>query len=183
MNHPVECWKTYEEEDDLETIGYEYKVIIRCSEALRGKNTRIIKWQEKGELLTENLQEKAQDIFVLGDADREISLEKELKNKNAIAVKIVPVFQQKQPGELLWKSAVPLALWIRQKLPDINNLDVLDQLLQDCPLQELPERVKNKRLDAMDSEPPDTHVGRHLCLLWDDPNFLPPQQLLTEKKL
>ncbi|NER99169.1 MAG: hypothetical protein F6J86_35990 [Symploca sp. SIO1B1] len=40
-------------------------------------------------------------------------------------------------------------------------------------MPELPEEVKNKRLMAFTC-PPNTHIGHHLSLLWEDPYRLPP---------
>lgn len=184
MNHAVDCWHNWQEDeydDSSTTIGEDYKVIIRCSERLRGKSPPVFKWREKGQLLKDSLEKPANRVFMLGDSKEEVTLEKKLKQREALAVKIITVFQQQQPGKLLWKSAVPLALWIRQQLPDIDK--ELDQILSSCCLQQLPEQVRNKRLDAMDQQPPENHLGRHICLLWDDPNLLPPEQLLTENKL
>ncbi len=175
MNHAVDCWTTYEDEE--ETIGEIYEVFIRCSEGLRGKNPRLIAWREKGKLFKDKLDESATEIFILGESKEIKTLEKQLKQKSAIAVKIIPVFENKLPGEILWKAAVPFALWIRKELPGIDNIAILDELINDGCLEELPARVKLKRLDAMDN--PENHVGRHLCLLWDDPDLLPPEQLLT----
>lgn len=181
MNYAVDCWTTYEDED--ETIGERYEVFIRCLEGLRGKNPRLLAWRNKGKLLKDKLEEPAANIFTLGDSREIKTLERILKQTNAIAAKIIPVFQNKLPGEILWKAAVPLALWVRQELPDIDNRVILDDLIKDYCLKNLPEQVKLKRLDAMDNQPPENHVGRHLCLLWDDPDLLPPEQLLTENKL
>jgi hypothetical protein len=181
MNHAVDCWTT--DENDYETIGEMYEIFIRCSEGLRGKNPRVMAWREKGQLFKSKLAQPAADIFVVGDSKEIKTLEKQLKQTSAIGVKIIPVFQNKLPGEILWRAAVPLALWVRQELPDIENIVILDELINDCCLEQLPERVKQKRLDAMDNQLPENHVGRHLCLLWDDPDFLPPEQLLTENNL
>lgn len=191
MNYPVENFTTYEDED--ETIGEIYQVFIRCSERLEEKMSkypkpRVREWCKYGELLKNNLQVSSHTIFLLGDSDNPKTLEKKIKQEKPIAVEITTVFKDKQPGELIWKSCVPLALWIRKELKSsddelIDNQSELDQLLLNSCLQELPEKVKKKRLDAMDYEPPENHLGRNLCLLWDDPNLLPPTPLLTDNPL
>jgi hypothetical protein len=181
MNHPVDCWKMYE--DERETIGEKYQIFIRCSEGLIGKNPRVIAWQKKGKLISENLSQTANSIFIMAVDTKVETLEKNLKMANARAAKIIPVFQNNLPGEILWKAAVPLALWVRQELSGIDNRTVLDELINDFDLRELPEQVRLKRLDAMDQDSQENHVGRHLCLLWDDPNLLPPNQNLTDTKL
>jgi hypothetical protein len=189
MNHAVDWWQNWQESEEesndyTTTIGEDYEVLLRCSERLRGKSPVVIKWRDKAKMLKSKLTEPAEPIFVLGNSNNPKSLWKQLKqDERAIAVKITAVFQQKEPGTLLWQAAVPLALWIRQQLPQIENQSVLDELLKNCRLEALPTQVKSKRLDAIGYEPPENHVGRHLCLLWDDPNLLPPEQLLTEINL
>ncbi|PSB01628.1 VMAP-C domain-containing protein [Merismopedia glauca] len=189
MNHAVDCWQNLQADADnhdyLTTIGEDYEVIIRCSERLRGQSPAVVRWRDKANILKFQLAQSAQQIFMLGDSNNPKILWKKLKQQEqAIAVKIPTVFpKQEEPGTLLWQAAVPLALWIRQQLPDIENQLVLDELLQDCCLKDVPNQVKNKRLDATDCDLPENHIGRHLCLLWDDPNLLPPEQLLTPNKL
>ncbi|MBW4429486.1 MAG: hypothetical protein KME50_35240 [Nostoc desertorum CM1-VF14] len=46
----------------------------------------------------------------------------------------------------------------------------------DISLKELPSRFKSKKAEG------NKNIN-HLCLLWDDPDLLPPEQLLTENKL
>ena len=189
MNYAVDWWQNWQENEEQEdnytpTIGEDYEVLLRCSERLRGKSPPVFKWREKGYILKSKLTQPAKQIFVLRDSNNWKTLLRQLKqDEPAIAVTITTVFQQKQPGTILWQSAVPLALWIRQQLPQIENKSVLDELLKDCCLKEVPNQVKLKRVEAIDCEPPENHVGRHLCLLWDDPNLLPPEQLLTEINL
>ena len=187
MNYGIDSWENwqgYEEDNEYTTtIGDEYEVLLRCSERLRGNSPLIINWREKGDILDSKLLQPAEDIFILGNSSNPKSLFKKLKfDEQAIAVKITTVFQQKEPGTLLWKTGLPLALWIRKQLPQIQNQSVLDEVLN-CSLKELPSKVRRKRLDAYDHESPENHVGRHLCLLWDDPSILPPEQILTPVNL
>ena len=100
-----------------------------------------------------------------------------------LAIKVTQFSQSKQLGTIMWQGAVPLALWVRQELPDVENEPVINDILKDCNLNEVPRKVKNKRLDAFGSESPENHIGRHLCLLWDDPNIRIPEQILNPAKL
>ncbi|MEA5499182.1 hypothetical protein VB834_16875 [Limnoraphis robusta Tam1] len=187
MNHAVDWWESWQEDEDedyMTTIGEDYEVLLRCSERLKGNTPARVRWYQKREILKSKLAQPAEEIFILGDSVNCRSLQKKVtQDQQAIAIKITTVFQGKEPGTLLWRKAVPLALWIRQQLPQINNQTVLDELLKDSYLQSLPNQVKSKRVEAMDCEPPENHIGRHLCLLWDDPNIIPPEQALTENKL
>ena len=49
-----------------------------------------------------------------------------------------------------------------------NNEDIL--------LEELPYQVKRERGTG-------TNISQNICLLWDDPNLLPPKQNLTDTKI
>ena len=194
MNYDVDCWQNWleeqEEKDDEEkeddnddcyyatSIGEDYEVIIRCSDRIRGKSPPVYKWYKKADIFQSSLEETASDFFCNGDKDNPKDLFKQVKTDDVIAVKIMKVFQKKEPGQLLWQAGIPLALWIRQQIPNIQQ--ELDALLQNnnqnISLKQLPEQVKIKRGE-------DTDIGKHLCLLWDDPNLLPPTQLLTDNPL
>jgi hypothetical protein len=181
LNHGVDCWDNWQEANDDDyatTIGEDYEVIIRCSERLRGKSPPVYKWHDKGDIFIHNLENPAIDILTLGDTNNSKDLFKKVKHDQVKAVKITKVFQKQEPGKLLCHAGIPLALWIRQQFDNIK--EELDNLLQDNEqnilLKQLPYQVKIKRGE-------DTEISEHLCLLWDDPKFLPPEQLLTEIKL
>jgi len=188
MNHAVDGWKNWQnEEDDDEystTIGDDYEVLLRCSERLRGNSPPVIKWRDKAYIFKSKMTKPAEESFILGNHDNPKSLFKQLKlDDEVLAVKITKFFQQKEPGTLLWKAAVPIALWVRKQFDQSKNQSVLDKIIQDCCLEKVPNKVKQERCNAFDCDPPESHIGRHLCLLWDDPNLLPPEQIVTQNKL
>jgi hypothetical protein len=184
MYYAVDCWKI-DNNELARTIGEEYEVVLRCSERLRGRDRLFNKWYSKKSNFSSNLGEPAEEIFQLANSDSRKSLLKELLQKNEVlAFKITTFSQQKELGPLLWQASVPIALWIRQQSASVENKsEELDTILKKDELYKIPNKVKIKRLDAFDCEPPETHIGRHLCLLWDDPNLLPPTQNLTQSKL
>ena len=187
MNHPVDSWKTIDGDD--ETIGEFYEVIIRCSERMEGTNPRIYRWKTKGSKLKNKLNKLAADVFTPCCGDNHKIIENHCKQDDIIAVKITNVFQDKQPGTMLWKSAIPLALWIREKIEDVSNENELDQLMgksssqqkERIPLRDISKVVKKARLKYFASSTP--HIGHSLCLLWDDPDLLPPEQRITQEHL
>ncbi|MDJ0772840.1 MAG: effector-associated domain EAD1-containing protein [Mastigocoleus sp. MO_167.B18] len=186
MNHPVDSWKTIDGDD--ETIGEFYEVIVRCSERMEGTNPRIYRWKTKGSKLKNKLNKLAADVFTPCCGDNHKIIENHCKQDDIIAVKITNVFQDKQPGTMLWKSAIPLALWIREKIEDVSNENELDQLMgkssqqqEQIPLRDISKVVKKARLKYLASSTP--HIGHSLCLLWDDPDLLPPEQRITQEHL
>ena len=184
INHDVDCWKSELDEQDDERIGEVYQVFIRCSERLRGRHQRVLRWEEKGRKFKSKLDGFANEIFFDANSCECQKLESYIKKEDVIAVTISNVFQQEELGKLIWKSSIPIALWIRQNLTDINNENELKQLIGDSPekqqqirLRDIPEEVKQKRLDYIGSTP--SHIGRSLCLFWDDPDLRPSQPKLS----
>ncbi|MBD2519538.1 hypothetical protein H6G93_32180 [Nostoc sp. FACHB-973] len=183
MNHNFDCWKTEEheegEEDFATGICEDYEVVIRCSDRLRGKSPPIFKWRDKANTFKDQLEEYANSVFVLGSSNNQKTLFAQVKQENVIAIKITSAFETREVlGNIIFKSALPLALWTRQQIPDIEEEfnRILKNEDRDISLKELPSQFKSKKAQGKKNI-------NHLCLLWDDPNLLPPEQLLTENKL
>jgi len=180
INHDFDSWKSEECEEDLSTgICEDYEVVIRCSDRLRGKSPPVFKWREKGNTFKDKLEQCAANVFVLGSSDNQKTLFDQVKQEQVIAVKIISVFEKGEVlGKIIFKSALPLALWTRQQIPDIE--EELNRILKpennDISLKNLPSAFKTKKSQRNENI-------NHLCLLWDDPDLLPPEQELTEKKL
>ena len=183
MNHDFDSWKTeeYEEgdEDFVTGICQYSEVVIRCSERLRGKSPPVSQWYDKANIFKDKLEEYANSVFVLGSSDNPKTLFDQVKQDDVIAVKITSVFETREKlGKAIFKSALPLALWTRQQIPDIEEEfnRIFKHEDNDIFLKELPCHVKSKKAKGNNNI-------NHLCLLWDDPDLLPPEQLLTENKL
>ncbi|MEM8940453.1 MAG: hypothetical protein AAGC64_14030, partial [Bacteroidota bacterium] len=180
MNYDVDSWKTRENENEI--IGEMYEVFIRSSERLNPKEPRTKIWQRKGTIFSE-LNKSAPYIFKLCDGD-ENDLEIDCAEDDVTAVKITTVFQQEQPGFVLWKSGIAIALWIRQECPNFENKLVLNKIVQESQIiGNIPKIVKKIRKKSIRCKPRENHIGYHLCLLWDDPNLIPPTQKLTHKNI
>jgi vWA-MoxR associated protein C-terminal domain/vWA-MoxR associated protein middle region (VMAP-M) 1/Effector-associated domain 1 len=183
MNHDFDAWRTEEcdegEEDFVTGISEDYEVVIRCSDRLRGKSPPVFKWRHKGNTFKDKLEQYANSVFVLGSSDNQKTLFDQVKQEHVIAVKITSVFDKGDVlGKIIFKSALPLALWTRKQIPDIEeefNL-ILKHENNDISLKELPSQFKRKKGEGKNNI-------NHLCLLWDDPDLLPPEQLLTQEKL
>jgi hypothetical protein len=184
MYHAVDYHDLSLGEGDWKTkLGEQYEVIIRSLDRLQLSNKHALKqkWLNKGKIFQQRWEELAGSIFINSDdkADYE-TFDRRLNNDpELIAVYFTNVIEVKQLKDHILLSGIPLALWIREQLPD-NNQDTIDnciinilrtQQLKDLPVQVKIEKGKN------------TIISKHLCLLWDDPNLLPPQQNLTDTKL
>ncbi|NEO73342.1 hypothetical protein [Moorena sp. SIO3H5] len=158
----------------LVPIGCEYPVLVRSWERLLpiyGRHRGL--WQEKWHFL-QQLPGAACNGFVSGDDQDLNRLFFQLSQQNVIGLKLLkapPTIGKGSVFAVILKAAIPVALWLRQNL-SLNCQEQVDGLLC-CCIHELPEAVKNKRLDAF-QYPPDTHIGHHLSLLWEDPYRVPP---------
>ncbi len=72
------------------------------------------------------------------------------------------------------RCGLPVVIWSRQELSPGAFTDALEAFVGTSGAADLPERVRRLRLDAMLVEAEhERHLGRHLALLWDDPDRQP----------
>lgn len=72
------------------------------------------------------------------------------------------------------RAGVPVVLWDRRGHGDRGFPSALRSLLDKHDPRGLPDVVKALRIAAADGDPEnDVMVGRHVALLWDDPNRMP----------
>lgn len=170
--------RSNQDEHEKQTIMEEYEVIIRFSERLRGKDKWISNWYDKAKILQDKLKVPANKVLISSDDKSEYkTFYLRLKNDDTLnGVRFTDIVPEKKYHKILLRSGIPLALWIRQQLSGVNIAQELNKLLKkdngDILLEELPYKVKKKRGTGAE-------VSKHICLLWDDPNLLPPKQLLT----
>lgn len=104
-----------------------------------------------------------------------------LANKDAIGLKFIPLCKERTISsvlETMRETGLPLAFGLRHRLLEDVSWDSLDQILE-CRWDELLESVKEHRISSLESGQSE-HMGRHLSLLWENPNRLPPDVDYTE---
>ena len=182
LNQPIDSWVLEDESSFCAPVGIDYRVVLRSSERLREAYMarRGGFWKNKWRSLQTLSQQKdneANSVFVCGDGEHPNRLYQQLRNENMIGLKVVCEllsFEKRGAFAVLQEAAIPVALWLRQTLPTCNCVAEIEQLLS-CRIHEVPEAVKRKRGDAFEvSENPDSHIGHHLALLWEDVDRLPP---------
>jgi hypothetical protein len=189
MNHAVDYWNNWqeEEEDNVSTIGEDYEVIIRFSKRSEINNTPLFeKWTRKSSIFICGLKEPANQFFISSDDKADYNtFDKRLKNDDTVrGVYFTNVLHEKKYHKILFEGGIPLALWIRPNLFNFTKTDINElfyKLFQkdnneNILLEELPYQVKRERGKG-------TNISQNLCLLWDDPNLLPPKQNLTDTKI
>lgn len=186
MNHQIDSWKI-EEGNFSPTIGADYdEIVIRYSDRLKANNKPITKWREKGRIVKANLHTLSNEMLIPGEQNNPFKLLKELNSDSRIAVRFNTALQSKKAQDtfdVIFQAGIPIALWSRKTLNQINSEEEINTIVNNnCPLGNLPQKVREKRNDAMGCDI-DAHIGHHLSLLWDDPDLVPPQQLLIPDKL
>jgi vWA-MoxR associated protein C-terminal domain/vWA-MoxR associated protein middle region (VMAP-M) 1/Effector-associated domain 1 len=164
LNVPVDTWRIRNI-----PIGTQHKVLIRTYERDSEYEFQSI-WKDKWKLSQEQLEELCSCHVISGGCDWKTLFVK-LNQSNAVALKL-----SKPPSQdifnVIHETAIPVAIWLRCKQENINFQAELDTLLN-CPLFELPEQVRKKRLEAFPIEDENAHIGHNLSLLWEDPHILP----------
>lgn len=181
--------------------GVDHEIIMRFSERITAENinnqqsylwmkkcqlfrniqqqnlTQILKCEEEIQKLIESNNQQIV-IFkkTLANNDHPNKILKYHKFNNVIGSRLTNLSQEnslelKNILAILYETGIPLSLWIRPDAnPELNCQERLDPMCQ-CPLEKLPEIIKNKRFDAWLE---DNHIGNHLSLLWDDYQLVPP---------
>jgi hypothetical protein len=85
--------------------------------------------------------------------------------------------QKRELFTCLLKAALPIAVWPRLDVPEIDQVNEIEQLLGAGPLLKLLAAVRQKREEADCADCPASHIGSHLAVLWADPYRLTPDAL------
>lgn len=163
--HPVEA-----------TFGCQYEINVRFSERLSNDSEGIRRWRRKGKVFRDKLGEGADGILKPLDNG---SLKKLYRNlQEADGVRLTGALREpmsERTMQILLEAGVPLALWLRQTAGEACG-EAWGGVCS-CDLRGLPERIKSQRADAWERED-ESHIGKHVSLLWDDPQLVPPVKLL-----
>ncbi|MDF5727330.1 MAG: hypothetical protein PUP92_04655 [Rhizonema sp. PD38] len=170
-----------EEEDDEEElqipVGIKYKVNIRSYQRIKkllkkkSPDEKILRWNNKWNTLHSKREEICCSYLTSADNWQEII--SQLLSDDVLGVKLSQI-PSKEILKAIDQSGTPIALWLRTESKNLDFITDFEAFLQDCSITELPKTIKDKRLDAFAKE---IHIGKHITLLWDNPNILPPEVL------
>jgi hypothetical protein len=163
-------------------LGHDHLVFIRCANRYARNYSKAPSWKKLWKRHQDSLQEAARDVFVPGhdkDPDKLIEILDNAvqSNPNAVGLHVTdaPINTENLFYELL-DSGLPLAIWSRSDLARSKHRTQVSELLAGGCLKTLPIRVKDKRFETRQAKNTKVnHIGYHLSLLWDDPNFYPPK--------
>ncbi|TWJ21942.1 hypothetical protein JD76_02056 [Micromonospora endolithica] len=73
------------------------------------------------------------------------------------------------------RAGLPAVVWHRERPSDDRFWEEIQGMTADGKVARLPVHARHSRLDALRLAPPhlDDHAGRHLVVLWDDPDRTP----------
>ncbi len=174
LHHAIDNWQLKDDYGFLITLGKHYIVVIRSYDRLFLKyREKRIHWEEKWEYLQDLKTTAISNYFYPVNDDNINDTFDQLLDTIIIGIKASKAPKKVGPGSFfaaILSSAIPIALWLRKDLESKDCLSEIDTILN-CKIDDLPEVVRKKRSEAKN---PDTDIGYHLSLLWEDPYRLPP---------
>ncbi|TVP61336.1 MAG: hypothetical protein EA343_14510 [Nodularia sp. (in: Bacteria)] len=172
LNHTVDSFIRVEF-GTAESIGKKYKVVVRANERLQRNYPYKGIWFNKWQTVKQVYNSQCKQGLVSGNHSQEV-IRKKLDTANGIILINIPKSTSIETiFSYILITATPIALWLRKELENQNltQQSAINSLL-DCCIQELPDRVKEQRLDAPESH--NDHIGHHISLVWEDPERLTP---------
>jgi hypothetical protein len=182
----IDRWKITDPIADEITLGIRYPIRLRSIERLDLDylDSYLSDWYkcwDKVRIVFQN--ESIQDIFAHLE-DVESFNWKLLKNNlnDKIGLKVTcthPKSMRKDLFRAILQATTPVAIWIRNDIPDLDRVTAIDEILTFRPLAHLCESVRQTRelADAQEAE----HIGLHLAVLWENPYRLTPDVMVELK--
>lgn len=181
LNEPVEWWHKESDSASPTPLVMDYAVLVRSLERLRRASWHR-PWHNKWRQLREQPADSHSHWSRPGqDESYFFHLERELKEDQGAVCLVLSGPPGDGTGvgdrELLagLRSGVPAVIWHRGDCADPAFKDAVSEILQDRGLGSLVERTAKWRNQALALGPQgwDSHVGRHLAILLDDPERRP----------
>ncbi|WP_371670799.1 hypothetical protein OG985_26195 [Streptomyces sp. NBC_00289] len=181
LNLPVHWWPRDAGEMTHVPLSVDYPVVIRSLDRLRNSAWHRF-WRHRWEQLEagEDASASVHMSVAHGNGDHVRGLEARLgDNEHFVALVLSePPLADREDGrrelQAALRSGLPVVIWHRASRSTQEFRDVLRSLL-DEGLQRFPAKVAAyRRQAAIDADGQDAaHMGRHLTVLWDDPDRKP----------
>lgn len=179
LSHPVDQWQVTGRTRVPHRLGVDFPVVVRSLDRLLAQETiaTYVKWRRKWRWLKENRDElpakAVRWVRGLDMISTSTDFYEELAGDSPVCLmwSFPPAGEDDTEilGAGIW-AGTPVMLWPRGS----HDADVVEerfaQLLATGSLSRLPELTQKLREGAAGS---DDQLGRHLTLLWDDPERLP----------
>jgi hypothetical protein len=157
-------------------VGYQYQVMLRIAERVEPIfASRRTQWEAKWSALkqAENDKKQAKQVLVAGHCK---DFQSVFARGNCLGMHlntILPDTSLRSRLLALVIGATPTALWMRQPTSKTSYKKPLKDLLEH-PVGDIACKVREARQTAFDKRGK-PHFGRHLALVWDNPQLVPPE--------
>lgn len=180
MHLPVESWHKESGSPLPKALGKEYPVVLRSLERLRNRHWQRV-WRQRWRHLEEEPRSGGTQWSRPDGAGYLERLESGLLADRSLVALILSGPPGSVDGsnvgelEIALRCGLPVVMWHRQRSTDDHVTNAMRDFLGTDGLADLRDRARRLRLDAHRLEPHgrEQHLGRHLALLWDDPDRQP----------
>ncbi|MBL7254242.1 VMAP-C domain-containing protein [Paractinoplanes lichenicola] len=179
LNLPVERWrKEHDPVDGPVPLYMHYPVVVRSLDRIRKGGRRA--WNKRWH----SLRRSPHGVDWLASRGADHRLEEEIQREERI---VTMILSEPPPGRqdgaareirIAIRTGVPIVIWHRTEPPSRSFLRLVENLIFDGGMAELPDRASQLRITASMNED-GGGVGQDLVLLWDDPSRLPGEFVVT----
>ncbi|MGD1701381.1 trypsin-like peptidase domain-containing protein [Dapis sp. BLCC M229] len=181
MCEEVDRWKISDPVAEEITLGIKYPIRLRSLERLNLDylDSYLPQWYEYWDKVKDFLPHKPTLELFEHLAEMESFNWKLLKIKleEKIGLKVTCAHSESMRKDLfraILSATTPIAIWLRNDIPNLNQVNFIDEILTLQPLNNLCKAVKNMREEADANAQIDKHLGYHLAVLWENPYRLTP---------
>jgi hypothetical protein len=177
LNAPVDAWRKEIDSDWPTPLGMDYPIVVRSLDRLRSRQ-----WHRQWHARWRRVLPDAEAVPFWSrpvGTEYPVRLEAELKADEVTAALVLS--EPPVPGSIgqlevraALRAGVPIVIWHRTDC-GAPFREAVAALFRGEGLARLPTRARELRQQAWRQEPQhrETHLGRHLTLLWDDPDRQP----------
>jgi len=160
-------------------IGVHYPVGVRDLTRMRNRLVRA-HWRRRCQRIHETGASRASTHFETLNGEAQVNFAEFLQDPDRVCVVVLAPAAQFVLGNVnAWLSAgVPVVLWCRDDSAAERFNSYTQSVLKEGGIKTLPAAVWRLRQDADQPGAAPTHVGRHITLLWDFVDRLPPDDVL-----
>lgn len=174
LSTAVEWWHTELNSPDPTPLCLDYPIVVRSLDRMRAMNRRRV-WANRWRALWTAPAGHRLHLGRRHAGETDLHLwNTQLRADQEITTAILRMSPQQEEWHHEMRSAlnagVPVLVWDRRSLPADEETELL-AATADVP-SNLPRWVRARRVEAARLPPPERqrHPGRHLALLWDDPD-------------
>jgi hypothetical protein len=175
INAPVDWWHKESSSDRPTPLAMDYPVVVRSLERLRTRRWHRA-WRARWQRLKHRPSLRTYWSRPTGE-DYCTALETELKSDGEIASLILSQPPDSEGGrqevEAALRAGLPVIVWHRSDCGGVQFREEISELMANGGLADMPIRARELRRKAMRPPIRDDHIGRHLTVLWDDPERQP----------